>query len=574
MNFEIFKSIILNIGLLVVIAQILARVRLIKRYIVRDNHTIRDKFALIIIFGMISIISTHTGYGVRGAIANTRVIGVMAGGFIGGPVVGIGAGIIGGIHRYLIDINGFTAISCAISTMLEGGISAVSANYVKKNKYKGPDLFLITFIAELMQMIIILVIAKPYYSALELVQDIAIPMVIFNPLGMVLFVGVFNFIFKEKEYEIGNKVSMSFDVTKQCLPILRTGIYNEENCNKMGDIILDSSKDLAVIFTDTKNILSFKGKKLHNLIKSRELPELANSVIKSNKVCIAEEASDSDSLHKALDKMIAIGAPLSMNDEVFGCMIIFTHKFKISFHSEVKFAEGLSKLFSVQYELSETEKQKELLQKAEFHALQSQINPHFIFNSLNTISAFCREKPDKARDLLIDLATYFRNSIQTQDGFVSIYDEMEYVEAYLQLEKARFDDRLLLTVEIPDNLDCMMPCLILQPIVENAVKHGAMKRKKGVVQIIVEKEKEHIKISVCDNGLGMPKEIIDQLKNNTLAISKIGLSNVHRRLCYIYGKDNGLDIHSSENGTIVNIYIPNSNGKNVQYNYEHQVTGY
>jgi sensor histidine kinase YesM len=115
----------------------------------------------------------------------------------------------------------------------------------------------------------------------------------------------------------------------------------------------------------------------------------------------------------------------------------------------------------------------------------------------------------------------------------------------------------------------MMPCLILQPIVENAVKHGAMKRKKGVVQIIVEKEKEYVKISVCDNGLGMPREIIEGLKNNTLAISKIGLSNVHRRLCYIYGKDNGLDIYSSEHGTTVNIYIPNS-AKSIQRSYKHQ----
>ena len=151
------------------------------------------------------------------------------------------------------------------------------------------------------------------------------------------------------------------------------------------------------------------------------------------------------------------------------------------------------------------------MQKAEFNALQSQINPHFIFNSLNTISAFCREKPNKARELLIDLASYFRSSIQNKDGLVDIYSEMDYVRAYLQLEKARFEERLDLEIQVPENLNYKMPCLILQPIVENAVIHGAMKRKKGVVKIIVKEEKKNLKISIMDNGLGMPKEIIKTL---------------------------------------------------------------
>src|SRR5699024_5856128 len=131
--------------------------------------------------------------------------------------------------------------------------------------------------------------------------------------------------------------------------------------------------------------------------------------------------------------------------------------------------------------LAEMEEQKELLVKAEFKALQSQINPHFIFNSLNTISSFVRENPEDARELLIALATYFRNSIKTKDALVSIYEEMEYVKAFLQLVKARFDDRLEINMDIEEGLNCMVPCLIVQPIVENAVIHGAMSRKFGKI---------------------------------------------------------------------------------------------
>lgn len=553
---EIIKSIVLNIGFLVILAQILARVKLIKKYIVREKHKTREYIILIVLFGSISVISTYTGYGVNGAIANTRVIGVMAGGFIGGPIVGIGAAIIGSIHRYAFDINGFAAVSCAISTLVEGFISAITAKQVKENKYRSSDLFVITFIAELVQMIIILIFAKPYQEAATLVSVIAVPMVLFNPLGMVLFVGVFNHMFKEIEYEVGSKVGLVFEISKKCLPLLQSGIYNKENCSKISDVILEYSKELAVIFTDKENIICVKGKKLNCIGLNRYLPSLADEVLIKKKVCIAEQAPIDDVLYKPLEKMVAIGAPLMNHGQPFGCIIIFTNKFKISYHSEVQFAEGLSKLFSVQFELAEMENQQALLQKAEFKALQSQINPHFIFNSLNTISAFCREKPDKARELLIALATYFRNSIQTKDGFVSIYDEMDYVMAYLQLEKARFDERLNIIIDMPDNIDCKMPCLILQPIVENAIKHGAMKKKQGEVKIVISEKEEFIKITVMDNGFGIPQNVIHGLKYNTLDNGRIGLLNVQKRLCYLYGENNGLDIQTSTDGTIVNISIP------------------
>jgi sensor histidine kinase YesM len=131
---------------------------------------------------------------------------------------------------------------------------------------------------------------------------------------------------------------------------------------------------------------------------------------------------------------------------------------------------------------------------------------------------------------------------------------MDYVDAYLQLVKARFDDRLHLTVKIPKKLDCNMPCLILQPIVENAIIHGAMKRKSGEVSIMIKEELKRIKITVTDNGYGIPPDIVSGIQDNTLSSNSIGLSNVQRRLCYAYGK--GLDIVTSPKGTTIHIMIP------------------
>ncbi len=552
---EVFINLLLNVGLLIVIAHILARLKPVKGFIVRDKHTYKDYIVMILIFSMISILSNYTGYGVNGAIANTRVIGVMAGGFIGGPIVAFGTAIIASFHRYSMDINGFATLACTISTLVGGLIAAVSSKKIKLNKYNEVHLFVITFIAESLQMLIILLIAKPFSDAVSLVSAIIVPMTIINPFGMVLFVGVFTNIAIEEEHEIGRKISLTFDITKKCLPLLQTGLFDEENCKIIGDIILEFSKDLAVIFTDTEKIVSVSGQLDVPYKEDQSLPELVQEVIMENRIIVAEDSKAGDLLFDSLKKMSAIGAPLIKNNQVFGCMIIFIPDYKISYHSEIQFADGLSKLLSTQYELSDMEKQRELLQKAEFHALQSQINPHFIFNALNTISSFVREKPEKARELLIALATYFRNSIQTEDVFVSIYDEMDYVDAYLQLVKARFEDRLKVEIDIPKNLECTMPCLVLQPIVENAVIHGAIKRKQGIVNIVAKDLENSVKITISDNGLGIPDDIVNGLKNDTLESDKIGLSNVHKRLCYTYGKDNGLHIESSPQGTAINIYI-------------------
>lgn len=554
MNMEIIKSIILNIGLLMVIAQLLARVPTVKQFVVRDKHTVKEQLLLIVLFSAISITSTYMGIEVNGAIANTRVIGVMAGGFIGGPVVGIGTAVIAGVHRYLIDINGFTAIACTVSTITEGGIAALFYQRVRRNKYREDDIFFLTFGAEILQMLIILLIARPYYDAVELVGLIALPMVVFNALGMVLFVGVFKFIFVEQAYEVGNKVGKILEITKKCLPIIRNGRYDEASSRQIAKIIHEFSKESTVIFTDKSQILSSKG---HVFLRGVEsLPAIVREVFAKKETRLAEEAPEMDPLHSILRSMVAIASPLMIRGEVFGCLIVLSPKYQFSYHSEFEFVEGLAQLLSTQYELAEMENQKELLRKVEYKVLQSQINPHFIFNSLNTISAFCREKPEKARELLIALATYFRNTIKTQDSCVSIYEEMDYVEAYLQLENARFEDRLTVDVQVEKELDCQVPCLILQPIVENAIIHGAMKRRHGLVSIVVEKDGGEVAITVKDNGHGIPPEVLKGLEENTLGVVNIGLSNVHQRLCYLYGKDHGLKIQCTDSGTSVQIRIP------------------
>lgn len=151
--------------------------------------------------------------------------------------------------------------------------------------------------------------------------------------------------------------------------------YDEESCSKIGEIILEFSKDLAVVFTDKRRIISVSGK---IDLDSNELPEISKEVFKNKVVKVAESSPESDVLREALKTMIAISVPLVKNEDVFGSMIIFSKKYRLSYQSQILYADGLGKLFSTQFELADMEKQKELLVEAEYKALQSQINPHFI----------------------------------------------------------------------------------------------------------------------------------------------------------------------------------------------------
>jgi len=140
---------------------------------------------------------------------------------------------------------------------------------------------------------------------------------------------------------------------------------------------------------------------------------------------------------------------------------------------------GLCSLLQIQLEINTLKEQAVLLSEAEVKVLQAQINPHFLFNALNTISYYCRSNPERAKDLIIYLAQYYRHSLNNESVFINFKQEIKHIQAYVNIEMARFGERLKVTYNIPDYLDFNLPCLILQPLVENAIKHGVLPRENG-----------------------------------------------------------------------------------------------
>lgn len=195
--------------------------------------------------------------------------------------------------------------------------------------------------------------------------------------------------------------------------------------------------------------------------------------------------------------------------------------------------------------------------QAEVRALRAQINPHFLFNALNTIRYFVRTDPPAARRLLLDLSAVFQHALRSGD-FVPLREEIEYVKAYLTLEQPRLEERLQVEWNLQADgwLDHPVPTLILQPIVENAIIHGIAKRPGGgKVSITIRQETDELVLQVEDDGLGIAPERLAEVLEPTS--TSIGLRNVDGRLRALYGEAHGLRIDSAGGrGTLVEIRIP------------------
>jgi two-component system LytT family sensor kinase len=201
------------------------------------------------------------------------------------------------------------------------------------------------------------------------------------------------------------------------------------------------------------------------------------------------------------------------------------------------------------------ERHQQLLLRARMDALSSQINPHFLFNTLNTVTALIRVDPDTARGVVLKLSNILRRLLRKHETFVPLREELSFIDDYLDIEVARFGhDSLDIVKEIDDNtLETFIPSMLLQPIVENSLKHGlAPKLEGGKICLRTSNRDGRLHIEIEDNGVGISEEKLPHVY-----VEGIGLSNVRERLRVLYGADFNLDIASHEGqGTIIKIDVP------------------
>ena len=552
----VFSTLSNRLFFMLIIIFILLEFNITRKLITKNEKSYKDTLLLAIIFGSLGIIGTYWGIDIKNAIANSRIIGVFVGGIIGGPIVGTMAGIIAGSHRYLIDIGGFTAFSCSLSTILGGIISGQLSKHYKRSKHKVLFSIFWGVVVESIQMLIIILLSKPSAAALDLVKVIGLPMVASNAFGITIFLLILSRMISEKERDKALLTQIAFNIANDSSYYFKEG-YNEVNSLSVAKIIIKQTSFSSITFTNNKHIISSAGdpafldfdKDILQRELSKEIDTVNHSFIQElkNKFYLRSEESSRNTYIESL----------KVQDKVIGYIVATSNHSVINYESESVLLSSIANLLSTQIELSEIEEQRKLLNQAELLTLQAQINPHFLFNALNTISILIKHDPVEARRILLHLSDYFRSNINNSLDEVSIHKELEHINSYVEIEKARFQDKLNVVYNVPDNVDCDLPELIIQPLVENAIKHGICKKfGSGTVHIDVKDNDIDTLITISDDGIGMNDETLISVLNEDVT-DKIGLKNVNQRLIKRYGEEFGLDIESEFNvGTTIKLKIP------------------
>jgi two-component system sensor histidine kinase LytS len=528
------------------------------RLMFKEQTTKREKMVLVVFFSSFSIAGTYFGIPVEGAFANVRDTGTVVGGLLGGPLVGAAAGVISGLHR--ISLGGFTALPCGVATIIGG----IAAGYIHtRMKPRGAEFITgVTVVIGivLFSMGLILLLSEPYAAARSLVSKVTIPMTLANALGVAVFMVIIHNA-RQHQTKIGAlQTHKALKIANAALPHFRQGL-SPHSAEKVASTILTMTSAAAVSITDREHVLAHVGiASDHHTAGIPVLTSATKQCVQQGQVMVAQTAIEIGCSHENCPLKSAVIVPLFCREEIVGSLKLYYKREEVMTALDVEFAQGLGQIFSTQLELALLQQKAELTAQAELKALRAQINPHFLFNALNTIVSLTRTNPGKARHLLIELSEFFRRSLKTPRDFITLKEELEQVDSYLALEKARFGERLIVEKQInQDIMELHIPTFTLQPIVENAVKHGLLtKEEGGTVTIAAAKYDKHVEIVISDNGEGIPPTVLKQVFNHGFGKGAgIGLTNVRDRLQALYGCNQAMNIESIEGqGTTVLLRIP------------------
>jgi two-component system, LytTR family, sensor kinase len=261
----------------------------------------------------------------------------------------------------------------------------------------------------------------------------------------------------------------------------------------------------------------------------------------------------------------AVLAPLIVQGKRAGTLIAFYANVGRPSQAKLRVVREAASLVSAQIELSVVAEQEERLARAELRALRAQISPHFIYNALAAVAGDIHQRPEEARELLIDFAEFTRYLFRDGRSYVTLGEEIDHVERYLRLEQARFRDSLHVTVDVPaQTRGAVVPAMSVQPLVENAVRHGVERRAgTGTVLLAARVSGGDVELRVSDDGIGIEAERVPEVLAG--AGGGIGLSNVDARLRATFGERYALRIESQVGeGTTAVMTVPNLRGEGVR----------
>lgn len=542
-QFVMLLAVFERAALLLMVLFWLTRLHLIQTIVQKTDRRPAETTLLAALFIGFALFSTYTGVNVDGSLVNVRIIAIVAGGILFGPWVGVSAGVVSGLHRYLIDIDGPTSQACLIASIVAGLLSALIHYRADKAHYARYGI-LVGMACEALTMGLIVLLAEDNQLAYSIVSHISFPMIA-GTLSIGLIIQLVQHLDDEKERLAAQQAKQALHIATQTLPYFRQG--GRSALTKGCQVILQNTQADAVAITDTQDVLAYVGIGEEEYLDAHhQISELTQKAVKLGQQIISNNLN----LHNFRSLLII---PLWENQQVAGTLKIFYRQPNRIRRPLKEMAIGLSQLISTQLEVSRVEQLKEMASQAEFSALQSKINPHFLFNALNAISSLIRLRPDEARSLIGNLADFLRYNLQRTQILIPLEDALKQVRDYVAIEQARFGRKLQVHFDVEPVAISIAP-LLIQPLVENAIQHGFQPSAHACeVTIKVRKTAQGAQITITDTGVGIAAELIDKLYQGDIDSQHIGLMNVHQRLQLLYGQ--GLHIERLNPGTQIRFDI-------------------
>lgn len=501
----------------------------------------RGKVRLYLVFSGIAILGNYLGVPVVGgqAIVNARAVGAVLAGLLGGPVLGFLVGATAGVHR-VTALGGSAALAGAVATTLEGVLGGLVHLALKRK----PELlmtprvaFLTTLVGEVVHMGIVLLLTRPYSQAVAVVEAIGPPMIAMNPLGAALFMTVLLERQREEDRVAAASSERALKVAERTLELTARG-FRPEVATDLANIVKQETGVGAVGVTDTERILGWAGLGGDHHRPGRPIASpYTKQALATNAVVFA------DGVRQAYDCTVSPTCPLSsvlivplqVDGTVVGTVQLFEPRGRRFLNMNKSLGEGLGALLSSQLLIARYQEQKSLLVLSELKLARAQVNPHFLFNALNTIIAVLRRDSDRSRELLVHLSNFFRKNLKRSSDVSTLAEELEHVGAYLEIEKARFEGRLAVETDVdPALVHLHMPSFALQPLVENAFKHGLSGMLgEGRVTIRARRLDDAVLVEVEDNA-GAWREHRGE--------PGLGMQIVDKRVKNLYGEQYGLSV--------------------------------
>lgn len=513
MELTMIRDMWVGISLFLLLVVFLNKTAVFRNALSEPRPSWRLRLLFIAVFSAVGCFGAEWNIPTEGGLINFRAVGPITGGLLGGPLVGAVTGGLVGLYRVLCFTTTANAMHGCL-TLLQGLAAGFLSFPVKAHRRMWLTGFLSAALLEAASAWLLLHGAGATPAEQEDIRRTLFPIIATNAVSVAFFIGILEDSVRLKERTSHATAQATFDAAEQMLETIRTGL-TEDTMRRMETAI------------------------------RRSLPQIGS-------LRIRRLSSDTDSEAESGARYTA-----DIRDGRQTIARISAEKDGPLTSFERDFLDGIARLLSTAAEFDRLRREEELLAQSEIRRLQAQIHPHFLFNTLNTISYYCMSDPPAALDLIGYLSDYYRSSLKNPDALIPLSEEIRDIQNYLHLEKARFSDRLTVRFRLPDDLPLRLPPLLIQPLAENAVHHGILPAgRNGTVLIGVTVHRTFYKIYVADNGQGMDRDTVRSLLREAPGRQRIGLVNVNQRLTALYGPYNRLRITSRPGrGTIVSFRI-------------------